>query len=401
MKVILDHFGIIGHGEMEMKGISVISGENNTGKSMLGRAVYSLLTAFYDYDHKVKNKKKELLENVLQLFTIGNSTFAVKIPRVIVDLLDMEEPDFIKVNAYFETMGIRVTDHEKIIKKIVEYLTYETQDLENTIINEVFDDEFRRQIPMNAKISLDSNTHHVSIEFQENKAFVMNGKKVRHNVTYIDDPFVMDKVDRDRETIYMITSHVCQDGVQRHVNDVRKKLTTPKKTRKADAVYQEKAEVFLNRFKEILKGDFVEDEDQLKFYDIEKDREIALYNLSAGSKTFAILMRLLQNGVIKNNACLILDEPDAYLHPKWQLLYTECIVMMQKAFHLHIVLITNSPYMINAIEVYSKKYKTDKKCKYYLSEKKDHNVELQDVSKKMERLYQGIAQPFHILEEEN
>ena len=74
------------------------------------------------------------------------------------------------------------------------------------------------------------------------------------------------------------------------------------------------------------------------------------------------------NSYIKTRGVIILDEPEIHLHPEWQLLFAELIVLLHKEFGLHILLNTHSPYFLNAIEVYSAKYQVADKCKYYLTE---------------------------------
>lgn len=116
-------------------------------------------------------------------------------------------------------------------------------------------------------------------------------------------------------------------------------------------------------------------------------------NVSAGLKTFVILKRLLLNGNIESNGTVILDEPEIHLHPEWQLLFAELIVLIQKEFGLHILINTHSPYFLNAIEVYSEKYETLDKCKFYLS-REDHNMSvIEDVSDRIEAIYEKLAKP--------
>ena len=91
-------------------------------------------------------------------------------------------------------------------------------------------------------------------------------------------------------------------------------------------------------------------------------------NLSTGVKSFAVLLRLLDNGYINENSCIILDEPEVHLHPKWQLKYAELLVMLQEQLDLHVLINSHSPYFISAIEEYSKEYNIQDKCNYYLAE---------------------------------
>ena len=60
------------------------------------------------------------------------------------------------------------------------------------------------------------------------------------------------------------------------------------------------------------------------------ERALSVKNLSTGLKTFVILKTLLTNGTIETNGTVILDEPEIHLHPEWQLLFAELIVLLNK-----------------------------------------------------------------------
>lgn len=93
---------------------------------------------------------------------------------------------------------------------------------------------------------------------------------------------------------------------------------------------------------------------------------------------------------------MILDEPDIYLHPEWQLLFAELIVLVNKYLNTHFLINTHSPYFLNAIEVYASKYNIVEP-KYYLA-KVEGNV--YDVTDNIEEVYAELARPFQILEDE-
>lgn len=123
-----------------------------------------------------------------------------------------------------------------------------------------------------------------------------------------------------------------------------------------------------------------------------------MVNLSTGMKSFVILRRLLQNGNIDENGMLIFDEPEIHLHPEWQLKFAEIIVLIQKEFSMNILLNTHSPYFLNAIEVYSEKYKIDHSCKYYLADEENGVASIMDVSDETEKIYEKLAKPLQELE---
>ena len=123
-------------------------------------------------------------------------------------------------------------------------------------------------------------------------------------------------------------------------------------------------------------------------------------NLSTGLKTFVILKTLLLNGGIEYNGVVILDEPEIHLHPEWQLLFAELIVLLHREFGVHILLNTHSPYFLRAIQVYSAKYEMADKCRYYLSENRGNHAAITDVSGDIERIYARLSKPLQDLEDE-
>ncbi len=130
------------------------------------------------------------------------------------------------------------------------------------------------------------------------------------------------------------------------------------------------------------------------------DKKLNVRNLSTGIKTFVILKTLLTNDVIKKNGALVLDEPEIHLHPEWQLVFAEIIVLLHKYFGLHILLTTHSPYFLNALEVYSVKHGVDNKCRYYLATSDGDVAKLDEVSDNLESIYAELSRPLQDLEDE-
>ena len=102
----------------------------------------------------------------------------------------------------------------------------------------------------------------------------------------------------------------------------------------------------LENINTILNGDFVKGESQEEFQEKGFRKSFRFSNLASGLKTFVILKKLLQNGVLVEKGVLILDEPEVHLHPEWQLQFAEIIVLLQKEFNLHTLLTTHSPYFL-------------------------------------------------------
>lgn len=131
------------------------------------------------------------------------------------------------------------------------------------------------------------------------------------------------------------------------------------------------------------------------------ERALSVKNLSTGLKTFVILKTLLTNGTIETNGTVILDEPEIHLHPEWQLLFAELIVLLNKEFGINILLNTHSPYFLRAIQVYSAKYEISDTCKYYLSElDEEKRVHVRDVTDSVDKIFVKLSKPLQILEDE-
>ena len=45
--------------------------------------------------------------------------------------------------------------------------------------------------------------------------------------------------------------------------------------------------------------------------------DITLASTATGIKSFAYLQRLLENGYLNEESLLLIDEPEAHLHPQW------------------------------------------------------------------------------------
>ena len=58
---------------------------------------------------------------------------------------------------------------------------------------------------------------------------------------------------------------------------------------------------------------------------------------------------LLRNGYIKDNTLLILDEPEAHLHPQCIIEYARIIVLIHKTIGTKFLVSSHSPDMVSAI----------------------------------------------------
>lgn len=121
---------------------------------------------------------------------------------------------------------------------------------------------------------------------------------------------------------------------------------------------------------------------------------IPLKNLSHSLKKLAFLKMIMEKQLLKENDILIMDNAEDGLHPEMQLIFGETVVLMQKEFGIKVVLTTQSPYLLEAIEVFSEKYDIEDKTHYYLVE--DGNIK--NVDGETRQIYKEMVKPIQELE---
>lgn len=95
-----------------------------------------------------------------------------------------------------------------------------------------------------------------------------------------------------------------------------------------------------------------------------------------------------------NESLIIFEHPEAYIHPKEQVILAGFICLMQKYFNYKFVITTASPYILRAFEVYTAYYNGELKTLHeiktdcYLNNKKEDT----------EKIYKSFARPFQELE---
>lgn len=75
-----------------------------------------------------------------------------------------------------------------------------------------------------------------------------------------------------------------------------------------------------------------------------------LFNCATGLKSFSILQMLFQNGSLNSKTLLVLDEPEAHLHPQWIVEYARLVVRLHKLIGAKFLIASHNPDMVRAIK---------------------------------------------------
>ena len=213
---------------------------------------------------------------------------------------------------------------------------------------------------------------------------------------YIDDPFILDDMDlmMGRRRISYLDHRV----------QLMNKLSSENRNAGIidELVIENKLGKIYEKLSTVCDGYIIRQKNgRLRYRMKDSGQTLNVKNLSTGLKTFAILKALLINGTLTAGGTIILDEPEIHLHPEWQLVFAELIVLLHKEFGMHILLNTHSPYFLRSIQVYSAKYEISDMCKYYLSETMDDGMAyIQDVTNDIDKIYTKLYRPLQKLEDE-
>ena len=417
MRLALKNIAKIKQADIELNGITVIAGENNTGKSTVGKALYSVFNSLYQLEKQVRYEKKTSIANVIMQFYMtyyNRERFILSRIRSIaftaaeaIMLNSGNETDIIKIlketgDKYFEEPAseIRAEDIEDILKRIKDIIGVSEGSIFRTILLTHLTAEFGGQINniYNAgtgmiELSIRNNVIHAEVEGDKIKK-ADNVYDLNTEAVYIDDPFVLDKMSAPR--IY--TSLSLYSG---HKNDLIKKLSgeDTEVSIVDEIITGDKLENIYSKINSVCTGQVTFTKNHVPGYiKSGSDKILNIQNISAGVKTFVILKTLLENGTLKENGTVIMDEPEIHLHPQWQVLFAELIVLLQKEFNMNILLNTHSPYFMRAIEAYSAVYATADKCRYYLAHTEDDMAVMEDVTEEPEKIYRLLATPMQYLE---
>ena len=215
MKLFLKNIGKIAEATVEIKGISVIAGENNTGKSTVGKALFSVFNSFYKIQEQILQERINSIVNILQLIHL-NIYFSVfeqrNIARDILNKADEYKKEPVKLindiysmfDSSFRNSKIisEKKNVEDIASRIIEILRISDDDIFHSVISKRMDSEFNGQ-PLNiysgsdGKIILNIKGQELIIKISEEAVLADDtGYSLNTEAIYIDDPLVLDKIDR-------------------------------------------------------------------------------------------------------------------------------------------------------------------------------------------------------------
>ena len=399
MQFRMSGIGRIGEVNMAVDGLTVILGENSTGKSTILKGLYSLAEAPIGFE---KKKDDEVTETLLDLYRYlifkpaKSDETSAKFKEALNNTLKEKHRSEELLQDIKIILGKDIENDITVSEKVAaaeKILNGESDpELLTLIAKRNLASEFAEISQIRCygsgatgKLELSSGNKHCSILIDNNDAVLWKCdlNAVFATAAYYDTPFILDRsfaYDPRRVSEY------------KHRADLYRAIS-PDSGRIIDELISSKSsERFVSVLKKIIDGGFIKERSGLQYTD-RNGMSLNTLNLAAGSKVFAILKLLAENGKLTKDSLILLDEPEIHLHPEWQNVLAELIVLLVKDIGAKVVMTTHSPQMLLAIQAYSAEHK--QVVNYYSLEETEHGmISFTDLHKDLTSVYRKMADAY-------
>ena len=380
-------FRAIKQADIEIDGITVVAGVNGCGKSTLSKLVYYLFHEAIAYENLVVsdfNNRARPYFNVLEQMqhTIVNKSYNSSFSRRLHRITNLPSLDYADsfmdgvkdlCNRFLDSTrrdvgdsyiserldwilrsAIRPSHHHSTTKELLDLLIQQLSDLldeakhlnmERPIrvlkenLSEIFNENFPRSIVLRewGDAIIGDGISNIPIPHSVKK------------VAYIDTPMVIG-----------MPTNALQPSYWREINSLLKQ--PPQRGYKR---------TINNLIKDNIKGDASFNDDffdggfKYKRWD---GKEFDLMECATGIKSFSMLQLLLKNRFIDEDTLLIIDEPEAHLHPQWIVEYARIIVLLHKRIGVKFFIASHSTDMVSAIRYLAQKERCLSSVEFYVAD---------------------------------
>ena len=406
MRLSLENIGIIETANVEINGLTLIAGNNDSGKSTIGKIAYALTKAFEDFEKNYeKEKAKKIYMYSRDFYILLRKNIELSnYPQLFQLMGDFRHYSRINDKKLFET-----------VESIMEFLDdiYVNEEAKENIsesfnrINSIVQEKDSRQskiIKSIKKIFKSEFSSQITNVFEnEGRIEVYEGENKIIDIIIKDDKITMEKTNIIDEIFPFDTSVFIETpfaltykgeiklSTIYHADDLLYKLMKPD---------LKKDETKLN-ISEIVGGEicFDEENDQFLFKKNVGNKKVQLQisNSASGIKSLGILQILEKAGEFNKNLLLVIDEPEVHLHPDWQVEYAKILIKLVEN-GVKVLVTSHSPYLIEAINKYSKKSKIKNDVKFYLTELNEKgNILVVDKTNDKDEIFDKLSKPFERL----
>lgn len=430
----LNDYHAIKKAAISIDGITVLSGLNGCGKSTLSKWLYYIVNGANEYDRFIYER---FVGQILEIFTRldfarrdidkdadnSNSQFfkeassilrglksenehenvekiqltADKVIERFCDILHkylINTPSPTKKERVFVFLGIKggEDDDPENISNTIKYMV--SNEVER-IKNNYYENKKKRSMDdffMLARRNFDideTNPNNINIEEDGVKLFQKGCTGNLYNLTkaiYVDTPMAVSEEGSDDNVFWKDLKTLMLDENKDFTGiDTHKKI--------ARRITQ-----LINGHVDVEKDDFGQKE--LHFVS-EDGLNIKLDKTATGFKSFSYILRLLENGYLNDKTLLLIDEPEAHLHPQWIVEFAHVLVLLNKETGTKIMVASHNPNMVDAINAIARKEKVEDRTHFYLAEESEQRFKYvyKDLGQNIEEIFKSFNMAYHKIEQ--
>lgn len=445
-RISIKNVGKILSADITLNGLTVIAGANDTGKSTIGKFLFSIVKAISRYEQDLnEGKEKIVLEKIEKLFfrlrripeyELGEQFRSEFYPKTFLNQIKIYfdsnqgsiwgDNDGSYLDKVFENKESfilnlpkeRQKDFLKDLKEIKESLIYneDKKEQKKRALSRVLFSEFQ------SEVSPKTNTDQSEINYTVGSSDILKIKLRKNTITefetfdelvfrdviYIETPLLLQMYDliqsastlfaEDDEDDRHFSSRL-RPKVSLHVKDLIAKIDNAKYY--ASGLFESNFVHFetLKRISDIINGGFIFDAEKRNFSFSQRHNkkgsvDIKPINIASGIKSFGLIQLLLQANTLNDTSLLIIDEPENHLHPEWQVKYASMIIELIKK-DIFIIINSHSPYMIQALRYFGEKAEVSEKISYHYAELNSNESQsvIKDVSNDLNIIFSKLAAP--------
>lgn len=420
MRLQIQNINKIKEADIALNGLTVIVGENDMGKSTIGRAFFSTIKAVSNMrslsNESSANKASKHIDSLYKHFYGKRSIdgamellprFKSEMERICLDEAER--------NAFLEHLNAKIDEidlsprQKSLLKEDIANIRICYDQVDNpaailkTELAYLVESEFMGQF-----CSSKSELTYIMLDTEEEGRLIFKAKNNQvtdvsfsergfyEDITYVESPLYFHLLDSLKYSVAyreMKRTLGYKPMAPAHVKDFVDKVLNFQNFNNQQSLFGAQSKDF--HTEDIIHGMFAYDKSSRSIVYQKDGMKIKPINVASGIKSFGALQLLLDGYCISNNRPLIWDEPENHLHPQWQVEFAKVIVQIVNS-GIPVMISTHSPYFLQAVRYYSAMYSIEKYVNYYMAECANEDmVTIKEVTNDLNQVFLTLAEPLN------